>query len=558
MPTVLAGPKPGSKLHHDMFGGVLASRLVLTEEKGADGKPTGVVFARGQFGRADEPTGNNRVYPRRILDREIAALQKQIEEKGAIIGELDHPADGKTQLKRVSHTVTKLEIQPDGSVVGEARILDTEFGKTLKEIVKSGCAVGVSSRGTGSVMINEQGQEVVQEDFHLTTYDFVAEPASASAYPTFVMEEKNRREAAMTEELKPMTLEDLKAKHGDIVASLMKEADEKFAVRTQDIRNEALVQAKDELRDVFKKEVLGAIAEQRGELEKQIRTEILSDPKVAKAQKALEVLKTVLRPIITDEDISAVVKDKDDEIAAAKKKAAEAEKAKEDALAEVVGLKEQVTKLQEQIDQVGGVARDMGYKLFLERATTGLTNEEKDLVKSFLGDLKNIKTKDELQAKTEEAKKRAKGLLAEHGIDKTKVAKTIEDIEAEVKKLEAENKDLKSRTEKLTEGMEKSLTVAKQLGLKAYIEKRIADHPRRHEIRKLMESKSVVSKDEADKLLNQLMEERRTSDEFRRVREGITKGVPRSTEQETTPKKDAKEMMGVPVAEMRRLSGMDK
>jgi hypothetical protein len=534
--------------------------LTLTEEKDSAGKPTGVVYARGVFGKADEPTGNNRIYPRRIYEREIAALQKQIEEHGGVVGELDHPADGKTQLKRVSHVITKLEFNPQsGEVIGEARILDTDAGRTLKEIVKSGVATGVSSRGNGSVVINEHGQEVVQEDFHLVTFDFVAEPASASAYPSFVMEEKNRREAEMADE--KMTVDDLKEKYPDLVKSIedeaRKAAEEAFAKRVQEIRAEERNMAKDELREAFKKEILDALAEQRAEIEKQVRSEVMSDPKVAKAQKALETLKTVLRPIITDEDISAVVKEKDDELAKEKEKAAQAEREKEAALAEVVSLREQIKKLQEQTDEVGNVAREMGYKLFLERAFAGMTDEEKDLAKSFIGDLRQIKGKEDLQAKVEAAKEKVKKLLADRGIDAHKVKKTVADIETEVVKLENENKTLQAQVAKLTEGLEKSLRVAKDLGLRAYAEKKLADHPRRFEIRKVIESKSPSSKEEIDQIIKTLTEERRTSDEFRRLRESLARGKGRTLEDETKSRED-KELLGVPVSEMRRLAGVDR
>jgi len=542
-----------------MFSGIRTSKLVLTEEKDAAGKPTGNVFARGEFGKADEPTGNNRIYPRRIVEREVAALQKQIQEKGGIIGELDHPADGKTQLKRVSHVITKLELQPDGTVIGESKILDTEYGKTLKEIVKSGVGVGVSSRGTGSVMINEAGQEVVQDDYHMVTYDFVAEPAASSAYPTFVMEEKNRREATMAEETKPaLTLEDLKAKHQDLIALVRKESEEQFAKRVGEIRQEERNLAKDELREQFKKEMVVLISEQRTEVEKQIRKEVLDDPKVAKAQKVLETMKNYLRPLITDEDVSTVVKEKDEEISKLKAALAEERKKIEDAQAETAGLRDQLNQSQATADQVGEVAREMGYKLFLERATAGLTTEEKDLVKSFIGDLKAIKSKEELQSRTESAKDRAKKLLAEHGIDKKKVTKTVEEIEKEVSKVEKENGDLKAEVTKLTEGLERSLGVAKELGLKAYIEKKISDHPRRPEIRKVIDSKSITSKEEADKVIATLSEDRKPSDTLRQIRESVKRGQGRTVEEETTPRKESREVMGVPVDEMRRLSGLDK
>lgn len=563
MTTILAGPKPGVRLFHEVFGGVSTRRLMLVEDVDQAGKPTGVVYAKGIYGKADEPTGNNRIYPKQLLTREIAALQKQIAEKGGIIGELDHPADGKTQLKRVSHVVTKLELQPNGEIYGESKILDTEAGKTLKEIVKSGVATGVSSRGQGSVMINENGQEVVQEDFHLVTYDFVAEPASASAYPTFMMEEKHRREAEMAEaEKKPLTLEDLKANHAALVEAIQtdtkKSAEETFSKRLADIRVEERNLAKDDLREAFKREILSTLGEQRAEIEKQVRSEVFSDPKVAKAQKVLETMKTVLRPLITDEDISSVVKEKDEEITKLKATIAEGQKAREEAIAESARLRDEMKKLTEQTATVEGAARDMGYKLFLERSMQGMSPEEKALAMNFVGDLKAIPTAEDLKVKVEGAKTRAKQILAEAGAKKESVRKTFEDIEKEVAKLESENVALKGDVTKLTEGMEKAVGAAKSLGLKAYAERKISENPRRPELRKLVDSKSFTTKEEVDKLVATLTEERRPSESFRQMRETLAKGTGRTEKEATTVVEEKNELMGVSVAEMRRLSGLNK
>ena len=54
-----------------------------------------------------------------------------------VLGELDHPADGKTSLKRVSHIITNLQVMDDGQIVGEAEVLNTEAGKTLKALIKA-------------------------------------------------------------------------------------------------------------------------------------------------------------------------------------------------------------------------------------------------------------------------------------------------------------------------------------------------------------------------------------------------------------------------------------
>src|SRR6185295_12431731 len=97
-------------------------KLQLTESY-QDGKH---LIARGEFGRADVPTQNKRVYPRSVWDREIRRINEAMR-AGKVLGELDHPQDGKTSLKRVSHLMCGLYMTDDGQIIGEAKILNNEF-----------------------------------------------------------------------------------------------------------------------------------------------------------------------------------------------------------------------------------------------------------------------------------------------------------------------------------------------------------------------------------------------------------------------------------------------
>jgi hypothetical protein len=158
-------------------------RLQLVESS----KTRGKLVVRGVFAHIGRPTANGRVYPLKIFERQIARLKEAMVE-GGLFGHLDHPPDGTTLLKDASHLVTKLEIEGD-RVYGEARIMDTPEGLKLRAIYAAGARVGVSSRGFGSTRKDNQGNDVVQDDFELLTFDFVAEPAAAT-YPEAFTEKK--------------------------------------------------------------------------------------------------------------------------------------------------------------------------------------------------------------------------------------------------------------------------------------------------------------------------------------------------------------------------------
>ena len=64
---------------------------------------------------------------------------------------------------------------------GTVEILDTPMGKILQSLVESGVTLGISSRGVGSTKRDGDSQ-VVQEDFQLICWDFVAEPSTPGAF----------------------------------------------------------------------------------------------------------------------------------------------------------------------------------------------------------------------------------------------------------------------------------------------------------------------------------------------------------------------------------------
>ena len=139
----------------------------------------GSVFLVGICQKAGTKNGNGRVYPKSVLQREIENYQNSIREKRAL-GELDHPDDSVINLKNASHLVTKRWWDGD-NVMGKIEVLDTPSGRILKDLLKSGVKLGISSRGMGSVT-ESRGSLTVEDDFQLICFDMVSEPSTPGAY----------------------------------------------------------------------------------------------------------------------------------------------------------------------------------------------------------------------------------------------------------------------------------------------------------------------------------------------------------------------------------------
>ena len=159
---------------------------VLTEANTKGGKDYKI---KGVFMQADIKNRNGRVYPVATLSKEVARYTTEYINKRRAFGELGHPDGPTVNLERVSHMITSLK--PEGkNFVGEAKIMDTPYGKIVKNLIDEGAQLGVSSRGMGSIQSSSQGN-VVGKDFYLATAaDIVADPSAPDAFVEGIMEGK--------------------------------------------------------------------------------------------------------------------------------------------------------------------------------------------------------------------------------------------------------------------------------------------------------------------------------------------------------------------------------
>ena len=144
---------------------------------------------KGIFMQAEMKNKNGRVYPKDILEREVGRYNREFINKSRAFGELGHPDGPTVNLERVSHMIKAL--YADGNnFIGEAKILDTPYGKIVKNLIDEGAKLGVSSRGMGTLN-NRGGANVVSNDFYLATAaDIVADPSAPEAFVEGIMEGK--------------------------------------------------------------------------------------------------------------------------------------------------------------------------------------------------------------------------------------------------------------------------------------------------------------------------------------------------------------------------------
>lgn len=159
--------------------------LEYLSEANSDGEKE--FFIEGVFMQANQKNRNGRIYPTNVLEREVSRYNKEYVEKNRAFGELGHPQGPTINLERVSHMIKSLTKDGD-NFIGKAKIMDSPYGNIVKNLIKEGASLGVSSRGMGSLKA-KNGINQVQDDFYLATAaDIVADPSAPDAFVEGIME----------------------------------------------------------------------------------------------------------------------------------------------------------------------------------------------------------------------------------------------------------------------------------------------------------------------------------------------------------------------------------
>ena len=161
---------------------------LLTEEKIDEATGAKQLYITGVFMEADTKNRNNRIYPSNVMKKAVNEyIEKQVKTNSALC-EINHPERLHVDPAQASHRVTELWF--DGkNVMGKALVLATPAGNTLKGLLEGKCRLGISSRGTGTIMENN-GVKTVGDDFTISAIDAVLSPSALNAYISPLMESK--------------------------------------------------------------------------------------------------------------------------------------------------------------------------------------------------------------------------------------------------------------------------------------------------------------------------------------------------------------------------------
>jgi hypothetical protein len=134
----------------------------------------------GPIATCKEKTRNGRGYNKELWERALndEIFKEKLATKSLFL-ELGHPADREeTDMTCVCACIPEMPKIVNDDLYAYVDILDTPNGKLLKTLCDYGFVTGISSRGSGDIMAND---EVDPETFFLETWDIVQLPAVKKA-----------------------------------------------------------------------------------------------------------------------------------------------------------------------------------------------------------------------------------------------------------------------------------------------------------------------------------------------------------------------------------------
>ena len=148
-------------------------------------------YIEGPFLQTEIKNRNGRLYRKEVMQKEVDRYIKEYVNTKRAFGELGHPDGPSINLDRVSHMIVGLK-EDGNNYIGRAKIMtETPMGRIVKNLIDEGAQLGVSSRGMGSLKVNSEVVNEVQDDFYLATAaDIVADPSAPDAFVRGIMEGK--------------------------------------------------------------------------------------------------------------------------------------------------------------------------------------------------------------------------------------------------------------------------------------------------------------------------------------------------------------------------------
>ena len=183
-------------------------------------------------------TRNGRKYSEELWDKVFKdPITQEYFNCGGIFGELGHPIDREeTDMEKIAICMPKAPEKKNGKLWATFDILDTPNGRILKTLCQYGYKMGISSRGSGDLITDYDGQESVDPDtYQFNAFDAVLLPAVKEARLNFTesLHSNKSFKKALTESFNAATSDEkeiMKETLNNLNINLTEDAEETYVV----------------------------------------------------------------------------------------------------------------------------------------------------------------------------------------------------------------------------------------------------------------------------------------------------------------------------------------
>lgn len=413
----------------------------------------------GPIATTKEKTRNGRGYNKDLWEKALAdeIFQEKIANKSLFL-ELGHPLDREeTDMEKVCACIPEMPRIVDGDLYAYVDILDTKNGRLLKTLCDYGFVPGISSRGSGDIMAND---EVDPETFFLETWDIVQLPAVKKARlamceslgdKTLSKALRESLEKASEEEKKEMLealdqlniklTEEVKFDPADIpVVEITEDTPELLVEETEEISEEEVEPEVEEGYTV--KALIDNLKDYDNDLNIEFKPIVIEDKEYSITHLEFDDSEEgkVVVSIGYNLPETEEVEEEDNKLPEEENPEVEIEvSSEEEAVSE-----EEVEKSEEAVDD--------GDEEVFESLKEMV--RQKDLLENEIRDLKNQKTVSDAEVKglKEEIEKYKSGFMrvSELASKSTKLAKTVKSLNEQLEQKDSKINDLQSKIEKQT------------------------------------------------------------------------------------------------------------
>lgn len=163
------------------------SRLICEKKQRDDGSYDYILEGIVASADLNNDNGNGRRYDPEDMKIAVERYKTNFVDKKIAWGEIEHPTSAMINMDRIGLLVDDIWMEGN-DVHAKIKLLDLPITKVIKEMIRLGSPIGISSRVVGD--LTDYGDYILVTGIDIVGFDLVAQPSAEKAWLNGVLVEK--------------------------------------------------------------------------------------------------------------------------------------------------------------------------------------------------------------------------------------------------------------------------------------------------------------------------------------------------------------------------------